>query len=355
MMNKVFLSASKIKTAQSCSWKYWANYVLKLPQTGNEGSSRGWICHLIYELLGEKKHKKHYNSIIKSGSIYSSKAVLKLVQYHAKKLLVSDDENMSMMDMMIVKGLLYDFFGTKNKKPSKAISEQEFNIEVDEDGKSYKIRGFIDKLFLYDRNKRAIIRDFKTSKQLFKGKEITDNLQNLMYCLAVKKLFPKVDDIEVEFLFLKFNLDEDLMGNTGDGVIKMEKISKEELEGFEYQLTSIQNYLELFTEEDAKNDYAANKDYPSDKTFGGPLMCGKEGFKKSRGEYVLNKNGEKIPNFICEHRLPFKYFAVVDSDGETVKTYKDESLIKLEKGQKVEKRDYKGCPHFFNTDSAFLV
>ena len=115
------------------------------------------------------------------------------------------------------------------------------------------------------------------------------------------------------------------------------------------------NVFEIYRNGQLLDQDAANKDYPSDKTFGGPLMCGKEGFKKSRGEYVLNKSGEKIPNFICEHRLPFKYFAVVDSDGETVKTYKDESLIKLEKGQKVEKRDYKGCPHFFNTDSAFLV
>ena len=56
------------------------------------------------------------------------------------------------------------------KKPTKAISEQEFNLEIKEDGKTYNIRGFIDKLFLYDRGKKALIRDFKTSKQLFKGK-----------------------------------------------------------------------------------------------------------------------------------------------------------------------------------------
>ena len=354
-MSDLFLSASKIKTAQSCSWKYWANYVLKLPQTGNEGSSRGWICHLIFELLGEKRHKKHYNSIIKAGTINASRAIVRLVKHHAKILDVSDEPNMELMDMMIVKGLLYDFFGAKNKKPTKAISEEYFELKIEEDGKSYKTRGFIDKLFLYDRGKRAVIRDFKTSKQLFKGKEITDNLQNLMYCLAVKKLYPKVNDIEVEFLFLKFNCDEDLLGHPGDGIVKMEKISDQELEGFEFQLSSIQEYLEQFSENDAKSDYAANKDYPSDKTFGGPLMCGREGYKKSKGEYVLDEKGEKIRSYICEHRLPMKYFAVVGEGNETVKTYKNIEDIKLKEGQSIEEREYEGCPHFYNNDSYFLV
>ena len=176
-----------------------------------------------------------------------------------------------------------------------------------------------------------------------------------MYCLAVKKIFPKVEDIEVEFLFLKFNLDKDLLGNKGDGVITMEKICDSELEGFEYQLTSIQEYLDNFSKEDACSNFAANQNYPSDKTFGGPLMCGKEGFKKSRGELVLDKSGNKIPNFICEHRLPFEYFAIVNEDGEVIKTSKKESDLNPEKNQFIEKKQYSGCPHFFSQESVFLV
>ena len=33
------LSASRIKTAQSCSWLYYCKYKLKLPDKGNDGSS----------------------------------------------------------------------------------------------------------------------------------------------------------------------------------------------------------------------------------------------------------------------------------------------------------------------------
>lgn len=344
---KVVLSASKIKTAASCSWKYWANYVLKLPSSTNDGASRGWICHLIFELLGSKKHKKNYNAIVKSGTIYNCPSVFRLVKYHARLLNVADDENMEMMDCMIVKGLLYDFFGKKSGKLSEAISEQEFNIDIDEDGKKYSIRGFIDKLFLYNRKTKALIRDFKTSKEVFKGKEITDNLQNLMYCLAVKKLFPKVKEIDVEFLFLKFPMDEDIFGAPGKGVVKMERISDGEMEGFEYQLTSIQEYLENFNELDAVSNFAANQPYPVDKTFGGPLMCGKEGFKKSRGEFVLDSSGNKIKSFICEHRLPQEYYVFLDKDGNILQSFKEKPTNPTPNNLTLEKRFYKGCPHFF--------
>ena len=54
------LSASRIKTAQSCSWLYWCKYKLGLPEKGNDGARRGSICHLIFEVLGVKKRKKYY-------------------------------------------------------------------------------------------------------------------------------------------------------------------------------------------------------------------------------------------------------------------------------------------------------
>lgn len=355
-MSDIFLSASRIKQAQSCSWKYWASYVLKLPQKSNDGASRGSVCHLVFELLGKKRHKKHYDNIILAGTIQGSKAVSRLIYSYASKLNVADDENIELIDMMTVQGLLYDFFGADQQKPSEEISEKEFNLEINEDGKNYKIRGFIDKLFLYSKDNKALIRDFKTSKQVFKGKEISDNLQNLMYCLAVKKLYPEYKDIDVEFLFLKFDLSKDLLGKPGKGVLRMEKISEDELEGFEFQLTSIQNYLENFDESDAVSNFAADQNYPLDKTFGGPLMCGKQGFKKSKGEYVLNKDGEKIPNYICEYRNSFDYYEITNEDGKIVKCVSsEEECLNLDKGLSYEKKRYKGCPYFVKDDLDFLV
>ena len=55
-MNK--LSASRIKVAQTCSWQYWTRYILKLPDKSNDGAKRGTICHLVFECLGNPRHKK---------------------------------------------------------------------------------------------------------------------------------------------------------------------------------------------------------------------------------------------------------------------------------------------------------
>ena len=49
------LSASRLKTLETCSWSYWCNYHLKLPQKQNEGALRGTVCHLVFEMLVKKK------------------------------------------------------------------------------------------------------------------------------------------------------------------------------------------------------------------------------------------------------------------------------------------------------------
>ena len=53
------LSASRIKTLQSCSWMYYAKYIIGIPDKGNDGSSRGTVCHLIFEVLGDPRRKKN--------------------------------------------------------------------------------------------------------------------------------------------------------------------------------------------------------------------------------------------------------------------------------------------------------
>ena len=344
------LSASRIKTLQQCSWKYWCNYKLKLPDTSNDGASRGWICHLIFELLGNPRHKKHYELIIKHGSIFKCEPIKKLTLYHAKKLHVNDHENLQLIDSMTVNGLHYDFFGEDLDCPTKAISEEAFDIEVENEDFSYRIKGFIDKLFLYEDKSYALIRDFKSSKQVFKGKEITDNLQDLMYSLAVKHLYPNYKKRESEFLFLKFDLSKDMFNQTGNGVLKMAPLNDDELYGFQYELTEIQRVIDNFDEEQARSNFAGAQPYPSDGTFGGPLACGKDGFKMSRGQPVLDKNGDPIPAFICSFRKPFDYYALKNADGSLVKTAFTEDLKKLEgikkEDQTIELMHYEGCPYW---------
>lgn len=348
------LSASRIKTLQQCSWKYWCNYKLKLPDKSNDGASRGWICHLIFELLGDLRHKKHYNHIINSGSIFSSKAIERLTLYYAKKLSVDDDDNLELIDKMTLNGLHCDFFGEDLDIPDEAISEKDFDIEIEGEDVSYRIKGFIDKLFLYKKNKYALIRDFKSSKQVFKGKEVTDNLQNLMYSLAVRHLYPEYKNRESEFLFLKFDLTRDLFNQPGSGVLRMSPVDESELTGLEYELTEIQSYIDSFDEEKAHSNFAGAQNYPSDGTFGGPLACGKDGFKMRKGQPVLDNEGNPIPAFICSYRKPFSYYALKNKSGKIIKTAfveDKEELIKVQKEtDTVELLEYSGCPYWKTPD-----
>ena len=68
MSELVKLSASRIKTLQSCSWMYYCNYNLKLPQKNNSGAMRGTVAHLIFEVLANPRHEHYVKQIVKNGT-----------------------------------------------------------------------------------------------------------------------------------------------------------------------------------------------------------------------------------------------------------------------------------------------
>jgi len=333
---KTPLSASRIKTAQSCSWLYWCKYKLNLPDKSNDGAKRGSICHLIFELLGPNKRKKYYNKIIKSQDVFSVPSIKKLILKHAIREGVDDEDNIQLIKEMIFNGLTYDFFGKDLGKPTKDYSEKDFEIVENNGHVRYKIRGFIDKLFLYKRKKFAIIRDFKTSKSVFKGKDYTDNLQDLMYSLAVKKMFPEYSTRVSEFLFLKFDLDEN---SKNSGLVKMKPLDSEELYGFEMQLSEIQNYLDNFSIKHAKSNYAAYKGFPKDGSFSDKLLCG---FATKKGELKL----DGTPKWHCSMKFDFFYYHIFNEKGDFYKSVFEEDFDKdsLPEGYTYEIKYYEGCP-----------
>ncbi len=330
------LSASRIKTAQSCSWLYWCKYKLKLPDKSNDGARRGSICHLVFEVLGAKGRKKYYNKIIKSQDVFAVPSIERLILKHATREGIDDPENVELMKDMIFNGLSYDFFGCDLGKPTEEYSEKDFDIIKNDGNIKYKIRGFIDKLFLYKKKKFAIIRDFKTSKEVFKGKDQTDNLQDLMYSLAVKNLFPEYSERVSEFLFLKFDLDPDAAKS---GVVRMKALDENELEGFEMQLSEIQKYLDNFSEKDAKKNYAAHQGFPKDNSFSGKLLCG---FATKKGELKLDGS----PKWHCPMKFDFFYYQVTNSEGKFVASYFEDEFSEdlVPEDCSYEMMYYQGCP-----------
>ena len=316
--DKNYLSASKIKTLTSCSWLYWCKYVLRLPEASNDGANRGNVCHLIFDVLGNPRHRGAFDAIIRRQDVRASPSVLKLAVKEARRLGVDDKENLDMIFEMILAGLNHDFFGLSIGKPDQSFSEFDFCVEKDEGDIHYNVIGFIDKLFLYNNLGRAVVRDFKTSKKMFVGPEINDNLQDWIYCLATKEKFPQHDIRNSEFLFLKF------MDGKGGGIISMDELDDFALEAFEYELTHYQDCIDSFEYRDALSFLAANQGWPDDKTFSKRLQCG---YATRKGQ--LKKDGS--PMWHCPFKFPFDYYTIIDENGEVVGNISedefDESLV----------------------------
>lgn len=300
---KKYLSASRVKTLETCSWVYWCKYNLNLPDPSNDGAMRGTICHLIFELLINKRHLKHFNAMTKKGSIQASKAVDRLVIKNMKKVGIFTDENYTMIGDMILVGLKNDFFGGKGATIDKP--EQEF--EITNESPRYKIKGFIDKPIKYDKKKIVKIIDYKSSKYKFRGDDLESNLQAMMYSLASKTIWPGYKPV-VEFLFLRHPKQP----------IQQLEYTEEQLKGFEGYLEHVSGIIDNFDEAAANANFATFN--PKSK-----WMCG-------------------IGKWVCPFKSKMEYYALIE-DGKIVKSSLKDDLRASDK-QKVEKRSYAGCPKF---------
>lgn len=345
----VTLSASKIKTLQSCSFQYYSTYVLRLPNSHNSGSARGDCTHIVLECLSEDRRKSHVKKIIKAKDVFAIKSVEKLIYKIARRNKVGEDEHIEKIKNYVLNGLSHDFYGTARAKPIQTFTEKDFLLETDK----YKARGFIDRLFIY-KDRHALIRDYKTSKETYKGEDLNDPLQANMYMLAIHKMFPDVETISVEFLFLGFDLDKESVWaigqyqgratkklyHNGGGKITIH-FSREEILGFEEELADVQTFAEKFKEKHALSNLAFHQGMPTDDSFSGKLCCG---FGGSPGE--LKKDGSV--KFSCSSKWPFDFYHV-KKDSEIVASCFLEDKAKMlhkypESEFTWEKKKHLGCP-----------
>tara|TARA_R110002020_G_scaffold2759_1_gene12964 strand:- start:8800 stop:9795 length:996 start_codon:yes stop_codon:yes gene_type:complete len=304
------LSASRLKTLETCSWSYWCNYHLKVPQKQNEGALRGTVCHLVFEMLIKKKHKKHFNKLIKAGSIKGSSAVYRLIKKHLTQmendfdLPMTNEENWELMDDMILVGLNCDFFGKGGR-----VDKPEHEFLLENENPKYKIRGFIDKPIIYKKGKKIKIVDYKSSKYKFRGEELHSNIQAMVYTLASQKEWEGYSPT-VEFQFLRHPRSP----------LQQLEFTKEQLKGLEYYLAHSFGVINNFTEETAVTNFAAD-------TKKNSWLC-------------------KIGKWRCPYIDPYDYFVIIDKKGEEVKkSFKKKDLTANSKsGEKIEKRTYDGCP-----------
>jgi hypothetical protein len=294
------LSASRIKTLETCSWTYWLNYHLKIPQRSNDGSDRGTICHTIFELLLNKRHLKNYKRIIKKNAIDGDEGVNRLVKKLSAKVKL-DESNYKLLNDMILVGLKNDFFGEGGE-----IVKPEYDFDITNEEPKYHIKGFIDKPIKIKKEMHII--DYKSSKYKFRGDDLEANIQAMMYSLASKKLWPKLKPI-VKFLFLRFPKQP----------IQELIFTDEQIKGFEHYLEHINNYINKFNEESARANFAVDN---------------------QKNKWMCQVGGWK-----CPYKDPYKYYVKVNDKGEVVETSLENNFKDI-KGFKVETRDYEGCPKF---------
>jgi hypothetical protein len=349
-MNKELtaLSASRISTAKSCSWKYWCNYHLKLPEKTNDGALMGTVCHALFECLGNPRHKKHYAKIIKKQDIAASPACERLITYGLNKFGIFTDERLKLVKAMCLNGLNYDFYAERYSdqygNPNIEDSESAFDITIEKPEVKFRIKGFIDKLWLFKHKTCALIRDFKSSKKIYTNNEMEENLQNLIYVYAVKHLYPSIIKQRVEFLFLRFPLDA---MHEENGIVHGLPLDENALTGLENYLTLVQQYIDTFDESVAKSDMAKSRPFPKDGTFSGPLMCGRAKFPGD-----LKKDGN--PHYYCPYKFPFVYYVLKDEKDKIVSSAFEEELEVLFNKQhdaekvgsvlNIEQKVYEGCP-----------
>lgn len=327
MSELIKLSASRIKTLQSCSWTYYCNYNLKLPQKNNSGAMRGTIAHLIFEVLGNPRHKHYIKKIVEDNTCLKQKAIFRLIIKTANKEGLDLDEmvkplkksgqeisNLKCIDEMILVGLKFDFIGDYK------LIGTEWEFDITSQQPAYRIGGFIDRIF--KDKKQLVIRDFKSSKLAFKGEELESNIQAMMYSLAVRKKYSKQKEVLVKFLFLRYPDNPER---------KCPHFTEEELIGFEHYLEYLNGYLTNFDEKKGKSNFAAND-------FAKKWMC-------------QTKSGWR-----CPYLDPIDYKVLLDKDDKIIKSIfadKEFKVSDIKKEYRIETRRYEGCPAWAKSNDDF--
>lgn len=283
-----------------------------LPKSEHPATSRGTIVHSVFEVLLGKNRKELFDKILKNGSVYCDEALKRMIVKQAKKLSISDDENLAVMDEMILVGLNNDFFAEGSLKLE---AEAEFNLK----NEKFQITGFIDKKVTY--TDAIKIHDFKSSKKKFSKKEMEFNMQVLMYSLATWRQTGVIPT--VSFVFLRY---------PKDPMQHAEKVDEDTLRGFETYLEQIGESLADYNEEKARMDYAADD---KERTW----MCG---FGK---QGALKKDGS--PQWACPHKFPYYYYSIMDEKGKPVKSALKKEDLKITDGQVIKRFYYSGCKRWF--------
>jgi DNA helicase-2/ATP-dependent DNA helicase PcrA len=171
-------SASKIKEYIDCPLKFKYNAILQIPAPGKTHLQIGTGVHAIFEEMSKQKMQ---------GRTPILKDAMKLLDDSwdsaAFSSVTQEKQERSKMEKMVE--FWFDF--EQNNSNEIIAMEERFDIDVN----GSKFIGFIDRI---DRTPSGeyIIIDYKTSKTPYTKKELKEDVQIALYCLAVKEKYGKL-------------------------------------------------------------------------------------------------------------------------------------------------------------------
>lgn len=316
------ISATSSKEFENCSLKYYYNRILKIPQGTNQGAICGSVFHDTMECLFSSRRREKLKKITAEMKFDNFPEVDQLI----KRLMKKHEALPENYD------LICNFFWTGIKLDVVSRGGQILGIEeevlMDNENPKYRVKGYIDLLILY--NDAIECLDWKSQKNMFSDAEMEHNMQGMIYCLSQAKKFPDLK-VRTNFILLRHN----------DSQVC--EPSRQDLVKFELELAELYRKMSGFTDGNRFDKVAAKQPWPSDGSFGGPLLCGlKVNYK---GE--LKKDGI-TPKYHCPYRFDVSYFKLCNADGEILKTAFTEGELKkfVKEDNFIIPAKFGGCENF---------
>ncbi len=204
MANPIKISASRVKTLVTCSMLFYLQEIEKLPQKQWPRTHHGTAIHQIFEMILDKskpKRAKWLKDIILNGfNIDDYPSIARYFRFYnvnkGKLEPYTDKEMGEMLDVAFL-GIKSYFLDNKGQfYLPKYSNEKRFEIDLG----AGKISGFID-FIVYISDKYYKIIDLKSQRNKFKQEEMADNIQGLMYQLAIWEEHKATSD--AEFILLR--------------------------------------------------------------------------------------------------------------------------------------------------------
>lgn len=254
------MSATRISSFLRCRWKYWCQYVERLPRLDNPAFRLGSTCHDTLEFAGRIWQKKG------KFTATDKKKILKEYDKISVKEGVEDQQT-HVLGKELVSRRVDDF-----KLGNKIIGlEDKFGFRdtpevVTPEG--VPLMGAIDKAVEIDDNTLLIV-DYKTSKTAPDHNQLKSDEQLSIYHIAAKILYPQYDRIILSLDLLKHD-------------IMYTYRTDEEIQAFQEYLVAVYEEMVNLEEKDAKytvNIFCPWCDFSNN--------C--EGFKRAckKSEYVF--------------------------------------------------------------------